>query len=152
MLYSILSKVWMVTYPYPTLIAYPYPTLGSLLTMLSVHLCLNYILHCLEKITHICRVPGCEAVAHHCPIQDLDEGFYRQFHIVVCGLDSIVARRWLNGMLMSLLQYNDDSNIYGFFILITLVCKYKYFVHGWTFFYVILLKVLTEKTCTWDII
>lgn len=56
------------------------------------------------------RVPGCEAVAHHCAIQDLDEGFYRQFHIVVCGLDSIVARRWLNGMLMSLLQYNDDSN------------------------------------------
>lgn len=55
------------------------------------------------------RIPGCEAVAHHCAIQDLDEGFYRQFHIVVCGLDSIVARRWLNGMLMSLLQYNDDS-------------------------------------------
>ncbi|KAF9405230.1 hypothetical protein HW555_013946 [Spodoptera exigua] len=57
------------------------------------------------------RVPGCEAVAHHCPIQDLDEGFYRQFHIVVCGLDSIVARRWLNGMLMSLLQYNDDRSL-----------------------------------------
>ncbi|KAJ2952136.1 hypothetical protein O0L34_g4415 [Tuta absoluta] len=57
------------------------------------------------------RVPGCEAVAHHCSIQDLDEGFYRQFHIVVCGLDSIVARRWLNGMLMSLLQYNDDGSL-----------------------------------------
>ena len=23
------------------------------------------------------------------------------FHIVVCGLDSIVARRWINGMLVS---------------------------------------------------
>ncbi|CAF4812790.1 unnamed protein product [Pieris macdunnoughi] len=57
------------------------------------------------------RIPGCEAVAHHCPIQDLDDGFYRQFHIVVCGLDSIVARRWLNGMLMSLLQYNDDRSL-----------------------------------------
>ncbi|GBP60807.1 NEDD8-activating enzyme E1 catalytic subunit [Eumeta japonica] len=57
------------------------------------------------------RVPGCEAVAHHCAIQDFDEGFYRQFHIVVCGLDSIVARRWLNGMLMSLLQYNDDGSL-----------------------------------------
>nr|XP_032512717.1 NEDD8-activating enzyme E1 catalytic subunit [Danaus plexippus plexippus] len=57
------------------------------------------------------RVPGCEAVAHHCSIQDMDEGFYRQFHIVVCGLDSIVARRWLNGMLMSLLQYNDDRTL-----------------------------------------
>ncbi|XP_014367587.2 NEDD8-activating enzyme E1 catalytic subunit [Papilio machaon] len=57
------------------------------------------------------RVPGCEAVAHHCAIQDLDEGFYRQFHIIVCGLDSIVARRWLNGMLMNLLQYNDDRSL-----------------------------------------
>lgn len=57
------------------------------------------------------RVPGCEAIAHHCAIQDMDEGFYRQFHIVVCGLDSIVARRWLNGMLMSLLQYNDDGTL-----------------------------------------
>ncbi|XP_047984072.1 NEDD8-activating enzyme E1 catalytic subunit [Leguminivora glycinivorella] len=57
------------------------------------------------------RVPGCEAIAHHCAIQDMDEGFYRQFHIVVCGLDSVVARRWLNGMLMSLLQYNDDGTL-----------------------------------------
>ncbi|KAL4707608.1 hypothetical protein ACJJTC_002974 [Scirpophaga incertulas] len=57
------------------------------------------------------RIPGCQTVAHHCAIQDLDEGFYRQFHIVVCGLDSIVARRWLNGMLMSLLQYNDDRSL-----------------------------------------
>ncbi|KAI8424398.1 hypothetical protein MSG28_002915 [Choristoneura fumiferana] len=57
------------------------------------------------------RVPGCEATAHHCAIQDMDDGFYRQFHIVVCGLDSIVARRWLNGMLASLLQYNDDGSL-----------------------------------------
>ncbi|KAI2659347.1 NEDD8-activating enzyme E1 catalytic subunit [Labeo rohita] len=35
------------------------------------------------------RVPGCE------------------FHIVVCGLDSVVARRWMNGMLLSLLIYED---------------------------------------------
>ena len=39
------------------------------------------------------RVPGTNAVAHNCPIQDKDEDFYRGFHIVVCGLDSIVARR-----------------------------------------------------------
>uniref|UniRef100_A0A3P8Q992 NEDD8-activating enzyme E1 catalytic subunit n=1 Tax=Astatotilapia calliptera TaxID=8154 RepID=A0A3P8Q992_ASTCA len=35
-----------------------------------------------------------------------------QFHIIVCGLDSIVARRWMNGMLehilnLSLLVYED---------------------------------------------
>jgi hypothetical protein len=27
--------------------------------------------------------------------------FFSEFHIVVCGLDSIIARRWINGMLVS---------------------------------------------------
>lgn len=53
------------------------------------------------------RISGCNVTPHFCKIQDYDEGFYRQFHIVVCGLDSIVARRWMNGMLLSLLCYND---------------------------------------------
>ncbi|XP_064632664.1 NEDD8-activating enzyme E1 catalytic subunit-like isoform X2 [Lineus longissimus] len=54
------------------------------------------------------RVPGCKVTPHFCKIQDYDEDFYRKFHIVVCGLDSIVARRWINGMLLSLLNYEDS--------------------------------------------
>ncbi|XP_041080420.1 NEDD8-activating enzyme E1 catalytic subunit isoform X3 [Polyodon spathula] len=53
------------------------------------------------------RIPGCIVVPHFQKIQDFDDSFYRQFHIVVCGLDSIIARRWINGMLMSLLSYED---------------------------------------------
>ncbi|KAI5095872.1 NEDD8-activating enzyme E1 catalytic subunit [Silurus meridionalis] len=53
------------------------------------------------------RVPGCQVVPHFKKIQDFDESFYRQFHIIVCGLDSIIARRWMNGMLLSLLVYED---------------------------------------------
>ncbi|XP_041955415.1 NEDD8-activating enzyme E1 catalytic subunit-like isoform X2 [Alosa sapidissima] len=53
------------------------------------------------------RVPGCDVVPHFQKIQDFDESFYRQFHIIVCGLDSIIARRWMNGMLLSLLTYED---------------------------------------------
>ncbi|XP_013419736.1 NEDD8-activating enzyme E1 catalytic subunit isoform X2 [Lingula anatina] len=53
------------------------------------------------------RVPGCEVTPHYAKIQDFDSSFYRQFHILVCGLDSIVARRWINGMLISLLNYED---------------------------------------------
>uniref|UniRef100_A0A665U7Z9 NEDD8-activating enzyme E1 catalytic subunit n=2 Tax=Echeneis naucrates TaxID=173247 RepID=A0A665U7Z9_ECHNA len=53
------------------------------------------------------RIPGCCVVPHFKKIQDLDETFYRQFHIIVCGLDSVVARRWMNGMLLSLLVYED---------------------------------------------
>lgn len=43
------------------------------------------------------RVPSCTVTPHYCKIQDYDETFYWQFHVVVCGLDSIVARRWING-------------------------------------------------------
>ncbi|XP_029456932.1 NEDD8-activating enzyme E1 catalytic subunit isoform X1 [Rhinatrema bivittatum] len=53
------------------------------------------------------RIPDCFVVPHFKKIQDLDDTFYRQFHIIVCGLDSIIARRWINGMLMSLLNYED---------------------------------------------
>ncbi|XP_018332029.2 NEDD8-activating enzyme E1 catalytic subunit [Agrilus planipennis] len=54
------------------------------------------------------RVKGCQVTAYFKKIQDFDANFYRQFHIIVCGLDSIVARRWINGMLISMLNYNDD--------------------------------------------
>ena len=57
------------------------------------------------------RIPGCRVSPHNCKIQDFDEDFYREFHLVVCGLDSIVARRWINGMLISMLEYDDDGEL-----------------------------------------
>lgn len=55
------------------------------------------------------RVPGVRVTPHSCKIQDFDAEFYQSFHVVVCGLDSIVARRWMNGMLLSLLEWDDDT-------------------------------------------
>lgn len=55
------------------------------------------------------RIPGCNVTPHCCKIQEKDDSFYRQFHIVVCGLDSIVARRWINGMLISILNYENGE-------------------------------------------
>lgn len=55
------------------------------------------------------RVPGCNVVPHNCEIQTKSEAFFQEFHMVICGLDSIVARRWLNGMLMSLLVYENGE-------------------------------------------
>ncbi|XP_060865470.1 nedd8-activating enzyme E1 catalytic subunit [Metopolophium dirhodum] len=57
------------------------------------------------------RVPTCRVTPHHCKIQDKSEDFYRNFHFVVCGLDSVVARRWINGMLISLLSYDDNQQL-----------------------------------------
>ena len=47
------------------------------------------------------RVPGTNVTAHNMKIQDKCEDFYMQFHLIVCGLDSIVARRWINGFVSS---------------------------------------------------
>jgi len=57
------------------------------------------------------RVLGTKVMPHNCKIQEKDEDFYRQFHLVICGLDSIVARRWINGMLISLLEYDNDGDL-----------------------------------------
>jgi ubiquitin-activating enzyme E1 C len=38
------------------------------------------------------RVPGCTVVPHMGKIQDFDEEFYRQFKVVVSGLDNIEVR------------------------------------------------------------
>uniref|UniRef100_A0A0N5ABF0 NEDD8-activating enzyme E1 catalytic subunit n=1 Tax=Syphacia muris TaxID=451379 RepID=A0A0N5ABF0_9BILA len=55
------------------------------------------------------RVKGCKVVAHNCNIEDKSDDFYRSFHLVVCGLDSVVARRWLNNKLVSLVEYDNDG-------------------------------------------
>lgn len=34
-----------------------------------------------------------------------------EFNMVICGLDSITARRWINNMLLSLLQYDENGEL-----------------------------------------
>uniref|UniRef100_A0A2K5PJJ3 NEDD8-activating enzyme E1 catalytic subunit n=1 Tax=Cebus imitator TaxID=2715852 RepID=A0A2K5PJJ3_CEBIM len=53
------------------------------------------------------RVPNCNVVPPFSKIQDFNDTFYLQFHIIVCGLDSLIARSWINGMPISLLNYED---------------------------------------------
>eukprot|EP01134_Creolimax_fragrantissima_P000573 CFRG0573T1 len=57
------------------------------------------------------RVVGCTVIPHVCRIQEKSSEFYNQFHIVVCGLDSIEARRWMNSMLHSLVEYDEDGTL-----------------------------------------
>jgi ubiquitin-activating enzyme E1 C len=47
------------------------------------------------------RVPGCCVTPHYCKIQDKDARFYFSFNIIICGLDSMEARRWLNATIVS---------------------------------------------------
>ncbi|KFG87491.1 hypothetical protein MANI_025424 [Metarhizium anisopliae] len=57
------------------------------------------------------RVKGVTITAHNNRIQDFDETFYKQFQLVICGLDSIEARRWINAMLVSIAEeYEADPD------------------------------------------
>jgi len=55
------------------------------------------------------RVEGVTITPHNNRIQDFDADFYMQFQAVVCGLDSIEARRWINAMLVELARGDDDD-------------------------------------------
>ncbi|KAF4841659.1 NEDD8-activating enzyme E1 catalytic subunit [Colletotrichum siamense] len=56
------------------------------------------------------RVKGVTITAHNCRIQDFDADFYKQFQLVICGLDSIEARRWINAMLVSIAEAGEDAD------------------------------------------
>ncbi|TDL24837.1 hypothetical protein BD410DRAFT_744501 [Rickenella mellea] len=53
------------------------------------------------------RVPGVKVTPYFGKIQDKGEDYYMQFQLVICGLDSVEARRWINA---TLFQMVDDDN------------------------------------------
>lgn len=52
----------------------------------------------------ICRFYG--------KIQDKDQAYYMQFKIVICGLDSIEARRWINATLVSMAEEGASEDAF----------------------------------------
>jgi ubiquitin-activating enzyme E1 C len=57
------------------------------------------------------RVKGVSITPHNCRIQDKDEEFYMQFTIVICGLDSIEARRWINSTLVDMVDEENPESL-----------------------------------------
>ncbi|KAB5580560.1 hypothetical protein GE09DRAFT_1082688 [Coniochaeta sp. 2T2.1] len=57
------------------------------------------------------RVKGVKITPHNCKIQDFNEDFYMQFQIVVCGLDSIEARRWINATLVNMVDEDAEDSL-----------------------------------------
>jgi NEDD8-activating enzyme E1 len=57
------------------------------------------------------RVKGVQITPHNCRIQDFDEDFYKQFQIIICGLDSIEARRWINATLVNMVDEDDPDSL-----------------------------------------
>lgn len=56
------------------------------------------------------RVPGCKVTPYNCKIQEKPQEFYKQFKVIISGLDNIEARRWLNGMLHSIVERCVDED------------------------------------------
>jgi hypothetical protein len=44
-------------------------------------------------------------------MQDKPLGYYQKFHAVICGLDSVPARRWINSTLVDAVQKSDDGEV-----------------------------------------
>jgi len=49
--------------------------------------------------------------SHYCKIQDKDEDFYQEFALVICGLDSIEARRWINATLIGMFDAENPDTM-----------------------------------------
>ena len=44
-------------------------------------------------------------------IQDKDEDYYMQFKMVVCGLDSVEARRWINATFVGMVDEDNFESL-----------------------------------------
>ena len=55
------------------------------------------------------RVRGAKVTGHYKRIEDMEDNWYRQFHVVVMGLDSIEARRYINKVYCSFLEFDRES-------------------------------------------
>ncbi|KAJ3417603.1 hypothetical protein HDV05_000060 [Chytridiales sp. JEL 0842] len=57
------------------------------------------------------RVPGVTVIPYFGKIQDKDEEYYSQFSIIICGLDSVEARRWINATIIGMYDEDDPSTL-----------------------------------------
>ncbi|KAJ3085788.1 hypothetical protein HK102_013833, partial [Quaeritorhiza haematococci] len=57
------------------------------------------------------RVPGVKVTPYYGKIQDKDEEYYSQFTLIICGLDSVEARRWINATITNMFDEEDPSTL-----------------------------------------
>ncbi|KAI9651798.1 MAG: hypothetical protein M1831_007580 [Alyxoria varia] len=55
------------------------------------------------------RCPDVQITPYCGKIQDKDEDYYSQFQLIICGLDSIETRRWINKMLIDMVTDHPED-------------------------------------------
>lgn len=71
------------------------------------------------------RVAGVTVTAHHCRIEDMPLSFYEEFTVIVLGLDSLEARRYMNGVACSLLRKHAAACSTSSFVL-AFPCRHRW--------------------------
>ena len=66
------------------------------------------------------RVTGVQVTPHFCRIEEKPIEFYEQFHVIILGLDSLEARRYMNQVVCSLL---GECVITGVFTSVATCCS-----------------------------
>ncbi|KAJ3226188.1 hypothetical protein HK099_005414 [Clydaea vesicula] len=57
------------------------------------------------------RIVGCKVTPYFGKIQDKDTEYYSQFTLIICGLDSVEARRWINATVVGMFDPEDPSTL-----------------------------------------
>lgn len=57
------------------------------------------------------RVKGVEINPYYGAIQDKGPDYYMQFQLVICGLDSVEARRWINATLVDMVDPQNPESL-----------------------------------------
>ncbi|KAI9598781.1 NEDD8 activating enzyme [Syncephalis fuscata] len=57
------------------------------------------------------RIPHCKVTPYCGKIQDKDQEYYAQFNVVICGLDSVEARRWMNATLVQMFDSDEPESL-----------------------------------------
>lgn len=64
------------------------------------------LVHTFKSVTH----PH-DSIRYFGKIQDKDDDYYMQFNLVICGLDSVEARRWMNATLVNLVDPENPESL-----------------------------------------
>lgn len=57
------------------------------------------------------RVKGVKITPYYGAIQDKGPDYYMRFQLVICGLDSVEARRWINATLVEMVDPQNPESL-----------------------------------------
>ena len=79
------------------------------------------------------RVAGVTVTPHFCRIEEKPLDFYEQFHIIVLGLDSLEARRYMNQVACSFLgRHSTAAQQFACIVWAHVVLSPAQALHAWS--------------------